>query len=67
MTMIDEDENPEGWRIGDTRPCGCPVEATSRPCERHQREWGVAQTDCGDCEYGIPGVWHEYYGCDGED
>lgn len=65
--MIDDtdfDEIPEGWRIGDTRPCGCPVEPVAVPCEWHERHIGVAQADCADCEFGVPGVYHYAYGCD---
>lgn len=54
----DTEEIPEGWSIGNVRPCGCEVEPVSIACERHEHEWGQAQTDCGDCEYGVPGVRH---------
>lgn len=53
-----------GWRIGDTRPCGCPVEAITVPCGPHEAEWGQAQTDCGDCRFGVPGVRHWNNGCE---
>lgn len=53
-----------GWRIGDTRPCGCPVEPVSVACPPHEQRWGPAQPDCGDCEFGVPGVRHWAYGCE---
>lgn len=54
----------EGWRIGDERPCGCPVEAGAVACERDARKWGPAQPDCGECQFGVPVVWHDRYGCE---
>ena len=62
-TIADAGELP-GWRIDDVQPCGCPVEPISVPCERHEAEWGQAQTDCGDCRYGVPGVRHWNNGCE---
>jgi hypothetical protein len=59
---------PEGWNVGDIRPCGCEVVYVSQPCEFHEQEWGYAQSDCGECEFGIPGVWHSRNDdCTGED
>ncbi len=49
---------PDGWNIGDVRPCGCEVVPVSQACALHEETWGHAQTDCSDCEFGIPGVWH---------
>jgi hypothetical protein len=56
----DADAIPDGWNIGDTRPCGCEVVPVSVACEFHfhGHEWQVAQADCGACEYGMPGVRH---------
>lgn len=59
---------PAGWRIGDYRPCGCEVVPVAVACDFHELEWQTAQTDCGDCEYGVPGVWHERNNdCTGEE
>lgn len=53
-----------GWRIGDVQVCGCEVEPIAVACDRHEAEWGQAQTDCGDCRYGVPGVRHWNNGCE---
>jgi hypothetical protein len=68
QTTTETDDEPEGWNIGDTLPCGCEVVPVAVPCEFHERELGQAQTDCSDCEYGVPGVRHERNeACTGED
>lgn len=54
----------EGWRIGDTRPCGCPVEALSVACPSCDQHHGQAMTDCGECQFGVPGVRHWNQGCE---
>lgn len=61
-TIAEAGELP-GWRIGDVQVCGCEVEPVSVPCARHE-DCGEAQTDCGDCRFGVPGVRHWNNGCE---
>lgn len=37
--------------------CGCVVERGNVACERHDGD--PARTDCGDCQFGVPVVYHE--------
>lgn len=45
--------------VGTALGCGCVVELGNLPCEYHASKYGVARPDCGDCEFGIPLVYHE--------
>lgn len=45
--------------VGTVLDCGCEVERGSVPCGYHADAYGVAQADCGDCEFGVPLVYHE--------
>lgn len=54
----------EGWRIGDTRPCGCPVEAGAIACPSCDQHHDQAMADCGECQFGVPVVWHDRHGCE---
>lgn len=45
--------------VGTTLPCGCEAGRANWPCAYHGEQLGVAQPDCGDCEFGVPAVWHK--------
>lgn len=44
--------------IGTVLDCGCTVARIGIPCARCAREYGPAQPDCGDCRFGVPGLYH---------